>query len=396
VNFDPSGSAHDLLMNGILCAKEGDADRARFYLEWVLRESATSDQRKKALYYLSKIAQGPNEQLAWIEELLIVDPSHPEARRDLAVLRGQLSAADIIDPNEPLPDSSAAPIAKRKTNCDQCGGKLVFSPDGRALDCERCGIRYPQEPVKEAAVQTNDFAVELAQIKGHASPRPMPTFSCLSCGATFGQPEARLSLTCPYCGTAFIPEDNPRDWISPRFILPFQIDEDAALSIARQHRMAGTTSEQLALRGMFFPVWDFEASGQLSVVARDGSGVVLAHWPIGNPHVFVAATGSLPAQAIAQPDPIDFSGAAPYQPQLLADRSAEMYTIAPADASLTARELMLQQEMASHPIPPMGFVNSAGLSILTCSLVLVPFWIGRTSSQTFFINGQTGRWTNSH
>jgi hypothetical protein len=136
---DPYASAADLLMNGLIAAKEGDAARTRFYMEWVLRESTTHEQRAKALYYLSKVAQSQEEKIKLLEELLLADPSHPEARRSLAHLR----ESDPAIENNPTEAPATGPLGSRKSHCDQCGSKLVFSPDGKALECERCHIQYP-------------------------------------------------------------------------------------------------------------------------------------------------------------------------------------------------------------------------------------------------------------
>jgi DNA-directed RNA polymerase subunit RPC12/RpoP len=390
MNLSSSASANDLLLNGILSAKEGDTERARFYLEWVLRETSTFDQRSKALYYLSKITQDPKEKIKWVEELLILDPGHPEGRRELAILRGQLASADIVQPDGPLPAPSTAPIAQRKTNCDTCGGKLVFSPDGRALDCERCGIRYPILPDQKTIPQSNDFVVALSQAKGHVAPQPLRSFVCSSCGATFAQSEARLSLTCPYCNTAFVPETNARDWIPPNTILPFRLDADAILPIIRGALATGASAEEMMLRGMFLPVWDFDISGSLTITANDGSGSAFSRWPVVYNHVLVPATHSLPVEALPTEYGIELSSAIPYQPEQLTDRPAEMYTITPADASLIARERILQKEAASVRIPSEGFLNSAELIVNTCCLALLPFWIVHSGSAKIFFHGWTG------
>ena len=69
------------------------------YLEWVLRLDPPLDTRVDALYWLSRVAETPAEQLRLIEEALAYDPSDMRCRRALAVARGELKSADIIDPD---------------------------------------------------------------------------------------------------------------------------------------------------------------------------------------------------------------------------------------------------------------------------------------------------------
>jgi predicted RNA-binding Zn-ribbon protein involved in translation (DUF1610 family) len=394
-----SDNTRELLLNGIASAKEGDLKRARFYLEWVLREPCTSDQRVKALYYLGKVAETPQERLQWIEQLLMEDPLHPEARRDLAILRGQISAQGIPDPNRPPAPPPTAPLAKRKTNCDQCGGKLVFSPDGKSLDCERCGLRFPIGSPSDAPVAPSappltpapdDFVVQLAQAKGHVAPPAALSFTCTTCGASFALSEPALSLACPYCGTGFIPEANPRDWVAPYSVLPFQIHQKQASEILRSWwNLAGVSGEDL-LRDIFIPIWDFDMTGALQVTMSDGSGTTLSEWPVDYGHILVPGTRSLPAPALTLLGQIDFFGAEPYRPALLTNRLAEMYTIAPADASLTARESVLRREASTHTIHPAGFLNPAQLCTSSCRLILAPFWVARRNAMRAFIHGQSG------
>src|SRR5829696_8880692 len=92
-----SDGARDLLVRGIAAAKGGQPEEARFHLEWVLRTDADLDQQTEAWYWLSTIATEPIEQREYLEHVLGMNPLHPEARRDLAILEGRISADQMPD-----------------------------------------------------------------------------------------------------------------------------------------------------------------------------------------------------------------------------------------------------------------------------------------------------------
>src|SRR5438046_101481 len=92
-----SNSAGDLLIYGEAAAQANSRDEARFYLEWVLRSDADLEQEADAWYWLSRIADDPSEKRNCLENVLAASPNYPEARRDLAILDGQLNPKEIVD-----------------------------------------------------------------------------------------------------------------------------------------------------------------------------------------------------------------------------------------------------------------------------------------------------------
>lgn len=123
-----------LFVHGVAAAKAGDAQEARSYLERLLRTGeATGEQEAEAWYWLGKLATQPEQSRDYFENVLAVQPFHPEARRELAILDGRLDPAKIVDPDQLLPTNGGPAL------CPECGAPLVFTPDGRERYCERCG-----------------------------------------------------------------------------------------------------------------------------------------------------------------------------------------------------------------------------------------------------------------
>ncbi len=123
-----------LFVHGVAAAKAGDTQEARSYLERLLRMGeATLEQEAEAWYWLGKLATQPEKRRDYFENVLAVQPFHPEARRELAILDGRLDPAQIVDPDRLLQTNGGPAL------CPECGAPLVFAPDGRERYCERCG-----------------------------------------------------------------------------------------------------------------------------------------------------------------------------------------------------------------------------------------------------------------
>jgi hypothetical protein len=123
--MDDSDSIRDLLVRGVAAAKGGYKDEARFFLEWVLRKDAPEDAKIDAWWWLSQVADEPAEVRRYLEEVLGRQPSHPQARRALAVLDGRLAPSSIVDPDHLPPVLSEAEGPAREA--EQAEASLRFT-----------------------------------------------------------------------------------------------------------------------------------------------------------------------------------------------------------------------------------------------------------------------------
>ena len=117
-----SSSARDLLVRGIAAAKTKDIDEARFYLEWVLRTDANRQQRIKAWYWLSEISDDPAEKRDLLENILVHEPGHAEARRSRAILDG------VIDSSGRPKDGPVFVLTSTKTSVSARRATISISP----------------------------------------------------------------------------------------------------------------------------------------------------------------------------------------------------------------------------------------------------------------------------
>lgn len=411
-----SKSARDLLVRGVAAAKAGSKDEARFYLGRVLRIDASLDQRIKAWIWLSEISDDPAKKRRYLETVLSHNPAHPTARRKLAVLDGRLKPEEIVDPDR-LPTSAPEqpqPTHARRFVCQQCGGRMTFTPDGKSLTCAYCNRRQTLlQTLQEGAMETStvkeqDFTIALAMAKGHTRPVATQSIRCQGCGAAFALSPRMLSSSCPYCRSAYVVEETEvQELISPEGVIPFAVSRKEAHRAALRWLKAEELSTRSLIApptGVYFPVWTFDVGGEIlwrcleyaddRWVPRTGTKVVYKD------DLVVPASHALPASLGEILSEFRLDEIVPYDPAYLADWPAETYEISVSDASLVARQRTFTE--AREKILRGFFrqirdlkLSSTRLIIESFKLVLLPLWIAHCRDEkkkryTIVVNGQTG------
>lgn len=406
-----SEGARDLLTRGIASAKAGEADRARRYLERSLRMRPSTRQRVDALYWLAQLSPSEAEKREHLESVLQLEPSHFAARRDLAVLKGDLSASEVIDPNALRPPAApeTASLEEERYLCPNCGGRMVFQAGTQKLTCSYCGHQStPGQAVQERAeVVESDFIEALATAKGHIHPQATPTFSCGACGATYLLAPEALSLTCPHCGAVYVVErTDPQSLVPPQGIVPFALTAgEAGRRLRSWLQVEGIQAPWSGqeLRGLYLPAWTFDISGDAPYkyqrregdrwVTEQGGELLLYN------DLPVPASHRLPQVFVDEIHQFDLASMRPYDPSHLAGWPAETYQIDAAEAAMAARWHVLEQARAKAQAGVLGRVrgfhfSAPHLLVSAYRLILLPIWltsyrVGGESYQVM-INGQSG------
>jgi DNA-directed RNA polymerase subunit M/transcription elongation factor TFIIS len=405
-----SDSVRDLLVRGIAAAKSNEKEQARFYLEWALRLDPSTEQVVDANFWLSEISDDPEEKRNYLEEVLVNQPNHYQARRSLAILDGRLNPDDIVDPNQ-LPRNPIAaqgPVQAQRFVCPNCGGRLAYAPDGKSLVCEHCQAtkeldRLDREEM--GAESGQDFTIALATARGHTKPVTTRTFECRACGAVYIIAPQTLSLTCPYCASVYVVEHTEtRNLIPPEGIIPFVLSKGRATKLAQRWLISQELTSGVRLdpfQGVYFPVWAFTLSGLIPYTYwedDDDSSPKTGQKLLSYPNILIPASDKLPDEYIEEIDGFDLDQLVSYDNAYLANWPAETYQITLSDASLEARWKTL--EMARPAIAReinSQFrnlnIDSSKLLIETFKLILVPLWVTRYRSQgsahLLLVNGQT-------
>ena len=407
-----SDITRDLLIRGMSAAQVGEEEEARHYLEWMLGLDPPIEDKLQALYWLSEISKDPAEKRECLEDILAHDIGNARARRSLAILNGEIDAADVIDPDryvQPSPTGPVEPGSERFT-CPNCGGKMAFTPDGQSLTCEYCASRENLTVEKAAgrSVQESSFIAALATAKGHAHPVAMQFLNCKGCGAGFILPPQRITVTCPHCESTHSVENlETREITQPDGIIPYQITE----KLARQALIDWFEQQNFATRprvsrgrSIYLPAWTFDVGGQIgwkyNIESDNKTEIRTGNDVIHIDDILILATDKVPPSLRNFTAHFNLDALENFDPRFMADWIAETYQIPMGDASLDARKIALDQHRhrLKHRIPNQAVnlvLDSSRMLVESYRLILLPVWLSffilEDQKYHLLINGQTGQ-----
>ena len=399
----PSDYDNDLLREAIANIKAKDFSLARRYLERALDIADDHETRIWANYWMSQITDDLQEKRKYLEEVLAAEPTHPEARRALALLDGKIKPGEIVNPDALPAQSTETQNAKAdRFACPKCGARMVFDGDGRTLVCEQC--TSTQALNNSAPEFEQDFILAMATGKGHRTPVAVKTFNCQGCGAQFILPPQEISSVCAYCGSPHV-VIGTRELVQADSIIPMAFNQRQAAQYLVQwvekHKITPQGMVQAPL-GMYLSIWTFDIFGNIpwsGTVYRNKQEVPVSGEKNVNFNDIVVPGAPRLADLLPKIMPsFDTSSAPAYDPRYLAGWPAEVYEMAMSDASLEARKQAVDGARDRIRLE-MGHVNdlnynTSNLSILSFKLVLIPVWYttylleGRTFRVV--INGQNG------
>ncbi|HUP27616.1 MAG TPA: TFIIB-type zinc ribbon-containing protein [Chloroflexia bacterium] len=291
------GNAEELLAYGLAAAQSGDEkdySQAEYYLEWVLRTDADLDQQATAWYWLSRISNDPERKRECLENVLAIHPSHPDARRDKAIMEGRLNPstmrANPLEQGAPVVQSPrVAPDATQRFKCPKCGAVAQFDPLSGRLRCQFCGAQLDEQgqPIDESmegapdvpsGVSEQDWVAAIYTETGHRWALPQSrVLECQGCGATVTFAPALVSASCAYCGSPYVARpagSEVADLREPDGIIPFAFDAGGASYYAHwwlgeQARRFGIPDDLPGLAALgapvplYVPLWTFDITGEV-------------------------------------------------------------------------------------------------------------------------------------
>jgi hypothetical protein len=303
-------------------------------------------------------------------------------------LDGKLNKDEIINPDT-LATGTGGVVkgAADRFICPKCGGKMVYSPDGSQVICEFCSNKERQKQ-ENGAEGEQDFFLAMATRKGHSHQTDAITFDCAGCCSQFLLPPARMTIQCPYCGSAYVAKSSdPKSVLEPNRILPFQVGENRVKEILRSWFQAHTPKQPFRVLtglGMYLPIWVFNIEGPVPFhyeIERDKKKEIInSDDYMLESGIRVAASGNPPQGWEKELQDYDLEKATGYDPALLSDWVAENYRVSVADASLIARQHALENEKRKLQVCLEGGatnlqVISSQISVVSFELILLPIWL---------------------
>ncbi|HSM24296.1 MAG TPA: hypothetical protein VK856_05480 [Anaerolineaceae bacterium] len=407
----PRGINHhsrDLLVHGIASAKVGENQRAYKYLERYLEQGPPLKEQVDAMYYLSLVAPNESEQRDWIDKVLAIDPTEGRARRQLAILNGELAVEKIIDPDrlqKQIPQQVNADELERYT-CEKCGGRLIFAPDGHTLVCEQCEINSRRKRT-DRNIEEGNFFIAMMTGKGHSHSINTMVSHCSGCGAEFIVPSQQLTWQCPFCESNYtVTQKEEREITLPEALIPFKLTENEGyqrmLSWWKGKKEVSTGKFE-ALQGIYLPMWTFDIGGyidwQLEISENRRWYFQSSTSAIFYDDVIIPATRKCPQLLKSLFESYDFSDLVPFEQHYLVNWMAETYEVSAGDAAVSARKVALDAEhqylLDVHPQTIRNLhINTSRMTVEQYKLILVPVWSAMMvlGDERFpvMINGQNG------
>jgi hypothetical protein len=399
---------HDLLVRGVAAIKGGERETGRKTLERLLDLDAALEDRLDAWWYLSEISEDKKKSRDYLENILANEPSDARARRKLAILDGKLKADDVINPDSLiLPVGGITQGSAERFICPKCGGKMVFSADGSRIICEFCANRERKDPENGMSGE-QDFFLAMATRKGHSRQMDAITFDCEGCGSEFILPPTRMTITCPFCGSAYVAKcPDPKITLQPNGVIPFRISENRVKDILRSWYKVHTPKPPFRVAsgvGMYLPIWSFNIEGPVPYryqVEKDDKKVTIEGEDFMlESGVRVCATSKIPTGWLSEINTYEFSEVVPYEASLLSDWVAENYQVNVGDASLTARQIALGEMRNKIMISLEGGASnlqviSSKIAAVSFELILLPVWwiLYESDGRRFhtLVNGSSGK-----
>lgn len=132
--------------------------------------------------------------------------------------------------------------------CANCGKPLVYNPAKNKMECPSCGSLYEAEhiPEPEDTMECN-------------------IYTCTACGAELAINGVEASTFCAYCGQPTIVFSRVSSETKPKYILPFSIPKQQAVTAIRQRLKKGffisgaiKNFDVERVRGIYIPYWLFD------------------------------------------------------------------------------------------------------------------------------------------
>jgi DNA-directed RNA polymerase subunit RPC12/RpoP len=408
-----------LLRDGIAALKGGDRLQAR---RWLTQATMLKLSDARPWLWLSGTTDDPLEQRDYLEKAVAADPSNATARRGLVMLSEKLDKSRLVPegagvaPRRPTAPEDAQTEA---FTCPSCGGRLQFEIEKADLACPYCG--YVKATEKKQAADTAEQLVDfvLPTTRAHRWAEAQQRLGCEHCGAVSLLPPGQQADRCPYCASnRLVKAAESAELVDPQVIALMKVSAQEALSLARKWLMQGMFApddlvakvDQIKLRPAYYPFWTFDGTLEITwnCEVNEGSSKAPRWVPRSGSEfdlfddILVPGLRSMPLEELNSIEPFDLKNLVEFSPQFLAGWLALSYDLSLADATLQARQKVinrLRRSLVSKVEPgreKRNLTSGGGKwSGLTFKYVLLPLWVGtylyHRGEYRMLVNGQTGK-----
>ena len=253
----------------------------------------------------------------------------------------------------------------------------------------------------------------------------MRAYNCPSCGAELLCEASTAATSCPYCGNPSIVPGQLQGMLKPDYVIPFQLDKEAAKAALRKHYQGkrllpkSFTRENHIdeIKGIYVPFWlfDGEADADLfynaerthTVQTRDERITTTEHFNLRRAgtvrfeRIPVDASSKMPDPYMDALEPFDYAQMREFSTAYLPGYYADKYDVSVDDSAAradkrveqTVRQIMRKTCTGYASVREVG--GEVRLRRGSVHYALLPVWMLNTSWRgknfMFTMNGQTGK-----
>lgn len=320
--------------------------------------------------------------------------------------------------------------------CPCCGGSIEFDSDCQAMKCPYCDTEFDAETLKAYDEDLNtspedDFSWGAGATEQWTKDENtgMRIYVCQSCGGQIMGDEHMAATRCPYCNNPTIIAGNLAGELKPDFVIPFQLDKEAAVEAMHRHlskkRLLPKDFKDRnhieEIRGIYVPFWLFDTEADAHLRYR---GTRVRHWSDSNyyytetrfysvlragniafDHIPVDGSTKMADDLMESLEPFDFSKAVDFQTAYLSGYLADKYDVSAEQSVERANDRVRQSTRTAFESTIFGYASlvpehtSIRLHNGRSHYALFPVWLLNTDyngeKYTFAMNGQTGKFVGN-
>lgn len=319
------------------------------------------------------------------------------------------------DKQEQVSSASDESAATYSYSCPSCNNALKYDPSTGLLKCIKCNTLHDSHNFihqKQTMHQTLTSEAEFNEFKETIE---CNVYSCTACGAEITVNGAESSTFCAYCGQPTIVFDRVSSMLKPKYIIPFSVTKERAVSLIRSHVSKGLFIPKAIknfqveqVRGIYIPFWLFDIdyfdkqtlSGQVSRGKKTVTRYFYREAECSFRRITLDASHQLNDESSQRLEPFDMSALKPFESSYLSGFYADRYDLnAEQIKSLAvsrAKELFDAEVVKTVRASHVSLVsNHARYTIKNSEYALFPAWFLTFRYQddafTILVNGQTGK-----
>ncbi|MEO1290543.1 MAG: hypothetical protein AAFV93_22595, partial [Chloroflexota bacterium] len=378
--------------------------------------------------WVARLSLDPKEKHYHYSEVIAHMPMNLEAQRELLVIKGDMTreeadrAADMSADRDVRTADVAVGVNMIEIVCSSCGGTLEAHADASHVNCQFCGHQETLQRHGDTAGQVLSAAMILDRGQGTQWRVGKYLLHCDNCGSERIITHKKMTIQCPFCGSNHVIKADALDsFRQPDGIVPFSVDDKTARHAiddelgSFMERMKGffvkNKPDIIQMHQVYLPFWYFDVTAQVTIRIIQSSRQSARSYAdlnrMRSEQQFVDALMNIPFSGVESPshrltsrlEKFDLTNAKPYDPQLLAGHTAEMYTIDYQQASLDVRKEIGDRFRFRHRHDPDAETQrcvSYLIQQMSFRLLMIPVWVATITEvdgdvRLGLVHGQTGQ-----